>query len=625
MKEMFKEPRYHRLKINQVHPKGWLLRQLEIQAQGLCGNLDSFWPDIKDSKWTGGSCEGWERLPYWLDGFIPLAYLLNNENMIKKTQYYIDTILKGQQEDGWLCPCKEEERGRYDIWSLFLMLKVLIVYYDASGDKRIEETVYRALKNLDRHIDIHTLCGWAQMRWYECLLAIMWVYQQRPESWLVELAVKLKSQGFDYKTLFDNFPYQRAVEKDMWSLMSHGVNIAMAIKSKALEYQLCGDEEVLAYTDYMLEQLDKYHGMVTGMFSSDECLSGKSPVQGTELCAVTEMMYSLETLIAISGQAKYGDLLERIAFNALPAAISPDMWSHQYDQQVNQINCKETAEPIFNTNRGDSNLFGLEPHFGCCTANFGQGWPKFALSTILEGDRELFVISYAPNRVETRIKEVPVSVEVQGDYPFGDKVSIIVETETGVEFDLKLRIPDYAMNTRIQCQTSYLANAGEIFSLKKRWSGSEIVQIEFSVNPVFERRPENLVALKRGPLVFSLKMEEEWVQVHKNEPGKEPPHCDYEVHTKSEWRYGITDFNIESSWREVGSCPFSPEGAPVELHVKCARIDWKEENTYAARIPCSRHPLQAECTKTFIPYGCTNIRMTELPYIGGGDDGQPDL
>ena len=60
-----------------ISPRGWLARQLRIQADGLSGHLDEFWPDIKDSAWIGGKAEGWERMPYWLDGVIPLAWLLD--------------------------------------------------------------------------------------------------------------------------------------------------------------------------------------------------------------------------------------------------------------------------------------------------------------------------------------------------------------------------------------------------------------------------------------------------------------------------------------------------------------------------------------------------------------------
>ena len=58
----------------EIKPQGWLKRQLEIQAEGLSGNLHKIWPDIRDSAWIGGDREGWERVPYWLDGFIPLAF-----------------------------------------------------------------------------------------------------------------------------------------------------------------------------------------------------------------------------------------------------------------------------------------------------------------------------------------------------------------------------------------------------------------------------------------------------------------------------------------------------------------------------------------------------------------------
>ena len=46
-----------------LEPQGWLKKQLQTQADGLNGNLDKVWPDVRDSKWLGGECEGWERLP----------------------------------------------------------------------------------------------------------------------------------------------------------------------------------------------------------------------------------------------------------------------------------------------------------------------------------------------------------------------------------------------------------------------------------------------------------------------------------------------------------------------------------------------------------------------------------
>ena len=150
----------------------------------------------------------------------------------------------------------------------------------------------------------------------------------------------------------------------------------MMLKTAALVFRLTGDPSEFARTNRMLDLLDRFHGTVTGIFTADECLNGKSPIQGTELCAVTEMMYSLEHLTAASGDGAYADRLELLAFNALPATISPDMWTHQYDQQVNQIACVTMQNAPFSTNSGESNLFGLEPNFGCCTANMHQAGPN---------------------------------------------------------------------------------------------------------------------------------------------------------------------------------------------------------------------------------------------------------
>jgi len=49
------------LPLGQVRSAGWLLDQLRIQAAGLSGHLDEFWPDVARSRWIGGDAEGWER------------------------------------------------------------------------------------------------------------------------------------------------------------------------------------------------------------------------------------------------------------------------------------------------------------------------------------------------------------------------------------------------------------------------------------------------------------------------------------------------------------------------------------------------------------------------------------
>ena len=274
---------------NEIKPEGWLKRQLEIQAESLSGNLHKVWPDIRESAWIGGTAEGWERVPYWLDGFIPLAYLLENEELIATAKKYIDSIIASQNEDGWICPCAPEARTTYDTWAVLLITKVLVVYYECSKDERIPEVIYKTLKNYHQLLSDGTikLFDWGKYRWYEGFIAVNFLYERYQEDWIKDLARILKEQGMDYRQVVNL--WERPLNK--WTFDTHIVNLAMMLKSECISCELLGEE----YTDlaeYFRTLLDKYNGTPIGLFTGDECLSGLSPIQGTELCAVVEQMYS---------------------------------------------------------------------------------------------------------------------------------------------------------------------------------------------------------------------------------------------------------------------------------------------------------------------------------------------
>src|SRR3712207_2384283 len=274
------------------------------------------------------------------------------------------------------------------------------------------------------------------------LLSIYWLYERTGEEWLLDLADKARRHGFDWASHFEHFPYHERTKREECNLMTHVVNNAMAIKQPGVSFLRSGDPGDRQAVFQIIETLDRYHGQVTGVFSGDEHLAGKNPSQGTELCAVVEYMFSLEVLLAILGEASLADRLERIAFNALPATFKPDMWAHQYDQQVNQVLCRVAEDNVYTNNGPDSNIFGLEPNFGCCTANMHQGWPKFAAHLWMRTpDDGLAALAYAPCAVATTLKGVSARLSVQTDYPFRETVTIAVETSVPARFPLLLRIP----------------------------------------------------------------------------------------------------------------------------------------------------------------------------------------
>ncbi len=593
---------------NELKPKGWLKRQLEIQAEGLSGNLDKIWPDIRESAWIGGNRDGWERVPYWLDGFIPLAYLLENEDMIGRAKKYIDAIVSAQQADGWICPCNEEERTSYDTWAVLLITKVLTVYYDCSKEERIPEVIYRVLKNyytLFRTGKIK-LFDWGKSRWYEGFIAINFTYQRYKEDWLLDLAAILKEQGTDYDKLIGLWKKPL----NCWRQETHIVNLAMMLKYEAVSCDLLGQ----GYTDdaeHLYSILNKYNGTAVGLFTGDECLSGLSPIQGTELCAVVEQMYSYELLYAYTGDKKWAERLELLGFNALPAAISDDMWVHQYVQMSNQIACERfPGRSLFRTNGSDAHLFGLEPNFGCCTANFNQGWPKFALSAFMcQGST---VINSIP--VPSELKTDDIHIVLDTNYPFENSFTYTIKC--GVDFTFMIRVPSFANNLKVNGEP---INCGElVFEIKA--GNCRQIAVSFDTNPYFEKRPHDLNTVKCGSLVFSVPIRygKRMHEYQNNGVERKFPYCDYEYLPLSDWNYAYSGEALVLEKKSLGNIPFSSENPPVVMKAMVQKINWGLEDGYekvCAKIPNSAVPLSDSEEIRLYPYGCAKLRMTELPFV----------
>jgi hypothetical protein len=128
----------------------------------------------------------------------------------------------------------------------------------------------------------------------------------------------------------------------------------------------------------------------------------------------------------------------------------------------------------------------------------------------------------------------------------------------------------------------------------------------------------NSAAIERGPLVFSLRIAEQWRKFRDR-----PQAPDWEVYPTSAWNYAlVVDPGNAAPYFQVrekplGDYPFSPEGAPVELAGKGRRLaDWQIEAGSAGPLPespvASKQPDE-EITLT--PYGAAKLRITAFPWV----------
>jgi DUF1680 family protein len=619
---------FYVLPLGAVKPAGWLLDQLKIQATGLGGHLDETWADVgSNSGWLGGSGESWERGPYFLDGLIPLAYLLDDAGLKAKAQKFVDWTLTNQRPNGMIGP-----RSNDDWWPRMVMLKALAQYQEATGDPRVIPALSRYFAYQLSTLPTRPLVDWGKFRWQDNVLIVIWLYNRTGDPKLLELAELLHKQGFDWQANFADFKYTQPITREFirldenqghsdLSLATHGVNNGQAVKASPVWSVVSGKEEDRRAVHQLLNALDTYHGLPNGMFSCDEHFAGRNPSQGTELCTVVETMFSLEQSLAILGDAPLGDRLELIAFNALPGTFTDDMWAHQYNQEPNQVECSLHHKP-WTTDGPESNLYGLEPHFGCCAANFHQGWPKFAASLWMASDDDgLVAACYSPCEVNTTVGRTDVHLSEVTEYPFREVVRITVNPKEPVPFPLRLRIPAWAENAVILVNGKPQPSPaiGAFARIERTWKAGDIVELRLPMKPRVITGFRESVSLERGPILFSYPIGESWLKLR--DRGLT---ADWQVYPATQWNYALETTALEADWLSVKETPiqggsFSLKGAPIKIEVKARKLDsWHAVDGVADVVPQSPVASAASTeTITLVPYAAAKLRITSFPQVNG--------
>lgn len=610
------------LPLGAIQPRGWLNNQLNVQASGLSGHLSDIWPDVgPNSGWLGGRGESWERGPYYLDGLVPLAWQVGDERLKSLAERFVDWSLRTQRPDGMFGPSSND-----DWWPRMVMLKVWMQYHEVTGDARVLPAMSRYFAYQQKQLPSRPLKDWGRYRWQDEALAVAWLIERQPDPMLLTLARLLYSQGYDWQAEFARFPFTEPCtaaylnlkpgENNDRAMQSHGVNNAMALKTSPVWYLFSGQPQDRDALARQLAALDQYHGLPNGIFSADEHFAGRNPSQGTELCTVVEAMFSLEQSLAILGDASLGDRLERLAFNALPGAFTDSMWAHQYNQQPNQVEVSLHQQP-WTTDGPESNIYGLEPNFGCCTANYHQGWPKFASSVVMRSaDDGLVLAAYAPCEVETTIRGTPVRLVVDTEYPFRPDVRITLTHEKPLAFPLRVRIPGWANGASITVagKPEPVPQPGSFVVLDRTWNPGDMVQLNFPMELRTSRWFHDSIAVERGPLVFALDIQQDWLKLRDRGPAS-----DWQVYPASAWNYALDPAALSAhvTERPLGSgSPFTAQNAPVVIDVTASAVPaWRAQDGVADPVPAAAVASGPMQTARLVPYAAAKLRVTAFPAV----------
>ena len=614
------------LPLGSVKANGWLLTQLELQRDGLTGRAEEVLPDVgPNSAWLGGDGEAWEKGPYYLKGLVPLAYTLDDADLKAKAQKWIDAILNSQREDGFFGPTSND-----DWWPRMVATYVIRDYGEATGDPRVVPFLTKYHRHMNDNVDARRLRDWGKSRAGDQIDTIFWNYNRTGDAFLLELADKLAAQAYPWREIQTDNKFMEWGEDFQ---PKHSVNVPQALKMPIVYSQRSGNPADAAAYRAGVANLNRDHGLSAGINSGTEFLAGRSTTQGIETCSIVERMLSDETAIRVGADASIGDDLETMAYNALPAALSTSIHQHVYYTLPNNVTAPEGGAG-FNQDYGNGRTPSPISGFPCCCYNFHMGWPKFAQNSwAATSDGGLAVVAYAPTTVTAPIgagaltpatsKTTLVTWTQATDYPFGDALTLTLQTPAPARFPLWLRVPGWCENAEIKVNgtAQAQAKAGTFAVLNREWKDGDVVSARFPMTPRVLPGVNNSVSIRRGALIYSLKIEENW-QV--KDKGKVEGFDAYTVTPDSPWNYALAlagnagDFQFVA--RPVSGNPFDPAKVPVKMTVRARRLPaWTlAQNKVVAHDPpvgpvTSAEPLE---TVTLVPFGSQMLRVTDFPVLG---------
>jgi hypothetical protein len=381
-----------------VVPGGWLAAELALSAAALPGHLADMWVDVANSSWVGGTGDGYlhERGPYWLNGAAPLSALLGNAgapgaaSLSATTRAYLRYIADHAAPSGWLGP--DDTKSGDEYWARMNVVAALLQWADGHGDDAawavptalayVPEAMRRMLGAGNMS---YALNDWSAARVQDYLLSLYAAIDRFDDlaaaglvppgvtpAGLYDAAAVAHGQaianGAVWEAWFASPAFPNTTVTSNFGMLTHGVNVAQAIKSGGVWWRQARNASLIASTYQRIAVLDEFHGSPAGVVQADEHLAGAPPQHGTELCGIVEAAYSYETLGDVLGDPFFFDRVERVVFNALPAAALKNYSAHNYLSQANEMQAVVSNPHAWVTDGPWGNVLGLEPNYGCCLA-----------------------------------------------------------------------------------------------------------------------------------------------------------------------------------------------------------------------------------------------------------------
>jgi DUF1680 family protein len=501
----------------QLHLGGWLGNRIDanrthwLLTADLDARLRPFATHNEGGGWSG------EHIGKWLHAAsINWAYS-HDPALRKRIDDAVATLAAAQQPDGYLGTYSDAHRwGGWDVWTHKYNLIGLVTAYQYTGNaqalaaaRRIGDLLIRTFGPERR--DIIRAGEHVGMAATSVLEGVVLLYRATGDPRYLDFA-RYIVQAYDQPhgpkivaTLLATHSVAKTANRKAYEMMSNLVGLCEL-------YRATGDRRLLDACIFAHDDIVENQMYLTGGVSLGECFQDPHHLPNTgdvsENCAQVTWMQLAIQLLRLTGEAKYADTIERVAYNHLLAAQKPS----------GDRLCYFTP------------LEGKKPYtadINCCTSSGPRGISLLTTVAYMLGKDAVAVNFYEPSTFDVSLAGTPVKLAQKTRYPLDGNVEISVDPQRPVRFTLLARIPGWcpsyratvegerfsASTTGSSLEPAQIAEAisagahlGDYVSFDRVWQQGDRVVLQFEMPALLikgKHTDQGLVAVQRGPLVLA--------------------------------------------------------------------------------------------------------------------------
>ena len=215
-------------------------------------------------------------------------------------------------------------------------------------------------------------------------------------------------------------------------------------------------------------------------------------------------------MLALTGEAKYADVMERVLYNSMLSAVSADGRKFFYCNPL-----KWTGEQRGPTKHHTATRWSIHSCY-CCPPQVARTIASLSGWVYSISKEEIWVHLYGGSTLMTKLPGgTEVFLEQKTSYPWDGHIKITLHNTPAKPISVKLRIPGWAEGATLKINrrdSQSKLEPGSYATLRRKWSAGDTIELEIPLEVrLIEAHPNiielrNSVAVMRGPIVYCLEL-----------------------------------------------------------------------------------------------------------------------